>query len=459
MTLLLARHRLPRLASRLRNPFTNNAFPFTPGISRPMFWAGKRASTSMADTVDQQVLDPSVLVEEETIRGYKAEDYYPVRIGEVFQDRYRVIGKLGYGTASTVWLCQDLSGQDEYIALKVYINRSKVHRELPIYKHIKSLNSEHEGRAYIRKLIDSFELSGPHGKHTCLVHEALGMNMEELRDLVPRGAMDGYLVRQFLRPVLRGIQFLREDAHIVHTGQPRVRTLGCAFLTVERADIQPKNILLGVLDTSAFARYEEDEREYPMPRKELPSRTVYTSKPMLFTRGAPSLADLSEARFECPDNVDLVMPDLYRAPEVVLGMPWSYPIDVWAFAMTLWDLFEPKRLFYPQGEDGRYSESIHLAQMISIMGPPPLDFLQRSGKSKLFWDDEGVWKGDVPIPETKLEIAEARLQGEEKELFLIFIRKMLQWKPEDRKDLEDVFMDEWLLADLIEAGVVTCDRQ
>ncbi|TKA32266.1 hypothetical protein B0A54_14417 [Friedmanniomyces endolithicus] len=266
----------------------------------------------MADTVGQQVLDPSVLVEEETIRGYKAEDYYSVRIGEVFQDRYRVIGKLGYGTASTVWLCQDLSGQDEYIALKVYINRSKVHRELPIYKHINSLNSEHEGRAYIRKLIDSFELSGPHGKHTCLVHEALGMNMEELRDLVPRGAMDGYL---------------------------------------------------------------------------------------------------------------------------------------------------PKRLFYPQGEDGRYSESIHLAQMISIMGPPPLDFLQRSGKSKLFWDDEGVWKGDVPIPETKLEIAEARLQGEEKELFLIFIRKMLQWKPEDRKDLEDVFMDEWLLADLIEAGVVTCDRQ
>ncbi|KAK1074740.1 hypothetical protein LTR74_000984 [Friedmanniomyces endolithicus] len=395
----------------------------------------------MGDTVDHQFLDPSVLVEEEMIRGYKAEHYYPVRIGEVFQDRYRVIGKLGYGTASTVWLCKDLSGQNEYIALKVYINRSKVHRELPIYRHINSLNSQHDGRAHVRKLIDSFELSGPDGEHTCLVHEALGMNMEELRDLVPRGAMNGYLVRQFLRPILGGIQFLHEDARVIHT------------------DIQPKNILLGVLDTSAFTRYEEDEREYPMPRKELPSRTVYTSKPMLFTKGAPSLADLSEARFESPENVDLVMPDLYRAPEVVLGMPWSYPIDVWGFAMTLWDLFEPKRLFRPHGEDGRYSESIHLAQMISIMGPPPLDFLQRSEKSKLFWDDEGEWKGDVPIPETTLALAEARLQGEEKEHFLTFMRKMLQWKPEDRKDLEDVFMDEWLLADLIEAGVVTCDRQ
>ncbi|KAK1084007.1 hypothetical protein LTR33_002922 [Friedmanniomyces endolithicus] len=91
------------------------------------------------------------------------------------------------------------------------------------------------------------------------------------------------------------------------------------------------------------------------------------------------------------------------------------------------------------------------------MGPPPLGYLQRSEKSKLFWDDEGEWKGDVPIPETTLELAEARLQGEEKDLFLTFMRKMLQWKPEDRKNLEEVFMDEWLLADLIEAGVVTCD--
>ncbi len=178
----------------------------------------------MADTVDHQFLDPSVLVEEEMIRGYKAEHYYPVRIGEVFQDRYRVIGKLGYGTASTVWLCKDLSGQNEYIALKVYINRSKVHRELPIYRHINSLNSQHDGRAHVRKLIDSFELSGPDGEHTCLVHEALGMNMEELRDLVPRGAMNGYLVRQFLRPILGGIQFLHEDARVIHTGQPHLRT-------------------------------------------------------------------------------------------------------------------------------------------------------------------------------------------------------------------------------------------
>lgn len=66
----------------------------------------------------------------------------------------------------------------------------------------------------------------------------------------------------------------------------------------------------------------------------------------------------------------------------------------------------------------------------------------------------GNWIGKVPVPENSLEMAEKRLQGEEKGLFLAFIRKMLQWRPEDRGDVRGVFMDEWLLADLIESGEV-----
>jgi hypothetical protein len=36
------------------------------------------------------------------------------------------------------------------------------------------------------------------------------------------------------------------------------------------------------------------------------------------------------------------------------------------------------------------------------------------------------WKGLIPIPETSLNILEARLEGHERELFLNFFRKMLQ---------------------------------
>jgi len=53
-----------------------------------------------------------------------------------------------------------------------------------------------------------------------------------------------------------------------------------------------------------------------------------------------------------------------------------------------------------------------------------------------------------------LETAEQRLVGEEKMQFLSFMRKMLQWKPEDRGDCNETFFDEWLLADLIESGEI-----
>jgi hypothetical protein len=47
-------------------------------------------------------------VEKEDVPGYKPESFYPVRLGDVFNSRYGVVAKLGYGTVSTVWVCKDL---------------------------------------------------------------------------------------------------------------------------------------------------------------------------------------------------------------------------------------------------------------------------------------------------------------------------------------------------------------
>lgn len=41
-------------------------------------------------------VDALTRIEEETILGYKAERYLPIKIGEVFKNRYKTIGKLGY---------------------------------------------------------------------------------------------------------------------------------------------------------------------------------------------------------------------------------------------------------------------------------------------------------------------------------------------------------------------------
>ena len=47
-------------------------------------------------------------IEEEAHDAISKGRYYPVRIGEIFKENYQVVGKLGYGAGSTVWLANKL---------------------------------------------------------------------------------------------------------------------------------------------------------------------------------------------------------------------------------------------------------------------------------------------------------------------------------------------------------------
>jgi serine/threonine-protein kinase SRPK3 len=47
-------------------------------------------------------------IEEEELPDYQAHRFYPVRLGEVFQSRYQIVAKLGFGSSSTSSLARDL---------------------------------------------------------------------------------------------------------------------------------------------------------------------------------------------------------------------------------------------------------------------------------------------------------------------------------------------------------------
>jgi hypothetical protein len=59
----------------------------------------------------------------------------------------------------------------------------------------------------------------------------------------------------------------------------------------------------------------------------------------------------------------------------------------------------------------------------------------------------GIWRGLAEIPAQTLESRESRLEGESKRRFLQFLRKTMQWQPEDRPTAEDLFADEWVRGD------------
>ncbi|KAH8584232.1 hypothetical protein B0O99DRAFT_647355 [Bisporella sp. PMI_857] len=54
-----------------------------------------------------RILPADVLIEEERVPGYQPE-FYPANPGQVLNNRYKILTKIGWGTASTVWLAEDL---------------------------------------------------------------------------------------------------------------------------------------------------------------------------------------------------------------------------------------------------------------------------------------------------------------------------------------------------------------
>ncbi|OAP54361.1 non-specific serine/threonine protein kinase [Fonsecaea erecta] len=388
-----------------------------------------RTSHSQARTFPREgfeVLPLHEKIEEERIPNYKAARFYPVQLGDVFDSRYQVVTKLGFGTASTVWLCRDLK-EDVLLTLKVCITGEDATNELAISRHIKSIDAEHPGAARLRVVLNDFQIRGPHGSHRCLLFTPLGLTYTDFRNQLPEKALSKDLLQQSLLMILLGLDFLHQ-AGVVHT------------------DISPNNILLGIKDAAVLLKAEQAELENPSPRKVLADRVIHLSYTMPITYGEPVISDFGAARLGEPGQKHSgdVMPGFYRAPEIVVGMEWDSKIDIWSVGVMIWDLFEGSRLFHA-AKDGHLDDELHLAEMVSLMGPPPRRFLERSDMCSRYWDSEGNWIAQTPIPDQSLETRERRLEGKDKELLIALVRKILRWLPEERPSAEDLFGDEFLI--------------
>jgi serine/threonine-protein kinase SRPK3 len=127
----------------------------------------------------------------------------------------------------------------------------------------------------------------------------------------------------------------------------------------------------------------------------------------------------------------------------------------------MWDLLQGKNLFQTKGLDGKDSSPRHVAQMISLLGPPPPEMLRKSSRTREFYNEDGTygfcfarhmrcslppgsWKELEEIPSISLEDSITLLADVEKADFISFARKMLQWDPEKRSAAKDLYEDPWL---------------
>ncbi|KAH9840006.1 putative CDK4/6 [Rhodofomes roseus] len=310
--------------------------------------------------------------------------------------------------------------------------------ELSVSKYLKTIRRGHVGSSLVRQTLDEFEVTRQARKYEAIVYSPLAITLRGFRKIFRDQALPIELLRLVVRHVFVALDFLHTEARAIHTGGLH-------------SDIQEKNILLGLDDNTAEAdldKFAQQEFESSSPRKINGDRVIYTSHATL-------LCDLGDARFGEYDPAADIQPYQCRAPEMILDMPWDHKADslnvgvlrsLTASVPQIWDLFENDNLFEPTGGSQNKQNNIYpLAHMIALLGPHRMT--PSSGLRRILNSHAGNWKGDADIPDASLGHAEEDWAGEDKVLFLRFVRKMLKWKLEERASAKELLDDPWLNAE------------
>lgn len=101
--------------------------------------------------------------------------YYPVRVGQVLDGRYRIVHKLGHGGFSTVWMAHDVQ-KDKAVALKILVSGKDGKTGFLAQKEA---NQIFGSASYIVTYCETFQVSG-HGDdhHHVLAMPLLGPNLD-----------------------------------------------------------------------------------------------------------------------------------------------------------------------------------------------------------------------------------------------------------------------------------------
>eukprot|EP01025_Chloroclados_australasicus_P055540 TRINITY_DN6749_c0_g1_i2.p1 TRINITY_DN6749_c0_g1~~TRINITY_DN6749_c0_g1_i2.p1 ORF type:complete len:679 (+),score=35.37 TRINITY_DN6749_c0_g1_i2:557-2593(+) len=300
--------------------------------------------------------------------------------------RYEVLEVLGRGSFGQVLRCYDHKSKTMR-AVKVIRNRRRFkHQAAQEIRMLDKLATKGEitDTNNLVKKLGHFMFRG----HLCISFELLSLNLYEvLRKEGFRGLAPG-LVRKICTQVLECLSYLKQS-NVIH------------------CDLKPENILL-----------------------------KSASKP-----GSVKVVDFGSSCFEDERVYTYIQSRFYRAPEVILGLPYSGKIDMWSLGCVLAELHNGFPLF--PGEN----EPEQLLCIMEVLGLPPDYVIEASPRRKLFFDSANHprivpgQRGRRRIPNSKS--LDEVVKGADP-LFIDFLRKCLKWDAHQRMTPQEALTHPWL---------------
>ncbi|KAN0070890.1 CMGC kinase [Elaphomyces granulatus] len=338
--------------------------------------------SALYDVVHQQI--PGVEEYVEDVKNYARDVFYPICIGDVLVQTYRIEHKLGHGCFSTIWLARDIQ-EEKDVALKIIISSGGVGEYE--YKMQKEILRTVQDTSNLLTCLKTFLLPGRHRNinHRVLVFPMRGPSIHYCLDL---GQISLSVATRMsaARQLLKALERLH-NAGIVHQ------------------DLNDGNVMWDIAPLDKFnteAKYEL----LGLPKKIAlssnlwkPGELVKSLKvPKSLLRETVYLGDFGMAA-KAGDEVKTKMlwPTIYCAPERFHNRNSSFASDMWSYTCLLTQLYLGLN---PWGDCGN---SVSLMNtMVKVIGPLPE---QWKGHYRAFGIFDNSWydQNRMPDPTRTLE--------------------------------------------------------
>ncbi|KAF5568046.1 CMGC SRPK kinase [Fusarium phyllophilum] len=328
--------------------------------------------------------------------AYHPGGYHPVHLGDVIQERYRIIRKLGWGQFSTVWLAVDMQ-MNRYVSLKITLATQKNDKgkEVSLYRsHIQ------DESPYLVVLHETIKITGPNGEHDGLVFETMGPNLTTLLKIRSEFQIGEPWERRFttsfakdaLRDTIQALHFLHEHG-VIHGDLHPGNILTC----VEQLKLTPEtemNLKQSESDAQPLKR-KDGKKDLWAPSYLLEPRPLND----YFSYGLHPLVKLSDLGGAFTEEkpimgAEAITPVALRAPETILNEHLGKGIDIWAFGCLVFEMITGRPLFVAiqslEGEDyDETSNDEHLIQLWEVIGPLPKPLLENWRRADQYFDTSG----------------------------------------------------------------------